>query len=63
MTVLGDGDYVTLVFARELAHPTKPGEKYTAWLDMFRIENGKIAEHWDPAELRAPSASPPSQGK
>jgi predicted SnoaL-like aldol condensation-catalyzing enzyme len=26
---------------------------------MFRIENGKIAEHWDPAELRAPPASPP----
>jgi predicted SnoaL-like aldol condensation-catalyzing enzyme len=26
------------------------GQKYTStWFDMFRIENGKIAEHWDPA--------------
>lgn len=22
---------------------------YTTWFDLFRIENGKIAEHWDPA--------------
>lgn len=60
VTILGDGDYVTLVFVRELPHPTKPGEKYTTtWFDMFRIENGKIAEHWDPAELRAPPAAAP----
>ena len=27
-----------------------PAKKYTTtWFDMFRIENGKIAEHWDPA--------------
>ena len=26
-------------------------KKYTTtWFDMFRIENGKIAEHWDTAE-------------
>lgn len=57
VTILGDGDYVTLVFVRELPHPSKLGEKYTTtWFDMFRIENGKIAEHWDPAELRAPPA-------
>jgi len=21
----------------------------TSWFDLFRIENGMIAEHWDPA--------------
>ena len=21
---------------------------YTTWFDLFRLENGKIAEHWDP---------------
>ena len=29
---------------------------YVAWFDMFRLQNGKIAEHWDAAakgELRA----------
>ena len=60
VTILGDGDYVTMVFARTLDNPNKPGEKYTStWFDMFRIENGKIAEHWDPAELRAAGAPPP----
>jgi len=30
--------------------PKGPAKKYTTtWFDMFRIENGKIAEHWDPA--------------
>jgi predicted SnoaL-like aldol condensation-catalyzing enzyme len=60
VTILGDGDYVTMVFARELPHPSKPGDKYTTtWFDMFRIENGKIAEHWDPAEIRAPAVPKP----
>jgi predicted SnoaL-like aldol condensation-catalyzing enzyme len=21
---------------------------YSTWFDLFRIEDGKIAEHWDP---------------
>jgi predicted SnoaL-like aldol condensation-catalyzing enzyme len=29
------------------------GEYITSWFDYYRIENGKIAEHWDPA-LRSP---------
>ena len=24
---------------------------YMTWFDMFRIENGKIAEHWDSSPL------------
>jgi hypothetical protein len=28
--------------------PRNPGEPYTTtWFDMFRIEDGMIAEHWD----------------
>ena len=30
--------------------PKDATKKYsTTWFDMFRLENGKIAEHWDPA--------------
>jgi len=30
--------------------PKDPAKKYTTtWFDMFRLESGKIAEHWDPA--------------
>jgi predicted SnoaL-like aldol condensation-catalyzing enzyme len=50
VAITGEGDLVTLAFAREYPDPRNPGAKYTTtWFDMFRIENGRIAEHWDPA--------------
>ena len=50
--ITAERDIVTLAFRDEVKHPTKEGETYTTtWFDMFRIENGKIAEHWDPAEI------------
>lgn len=50
VAILAEGDLVTLVFAREYDHPRESGKKYsTTWFDMFRVENGKITEHWDPA--------------
>jgi predicted SnoaL-like aldol condensation-catalyzing enzyme len=51
VAIVAEGDLVTLSFARELPDPADPAKKYTTtWFDMFRIENGKIAEHWDSAE-------------
>lgn len=45
-------DIVTLAFRVERKHPKKEGETYTTtWFDMFRIEDGKIAEHWDSATI------------
>jgi len=50
VAIQAEGDYVTLSFVRELDDPTAKGKKYTTtWFDMFRFENGKIAEHWDSA--------------
>jgi predicted SnoaL-like aldol condensation-catalyzing enzyme len=50
VAILGEGDMVVLAFARENPDPKNPGQKYTTtWFDMFRLEGGKIAEHWDPA--------------
>ena len=49
VAITAEGDIVVLSFAREHADPKDPSKKYsTTWFDMFRIENGKIAEHWDP---------------
>ena len=49
--ILADGDLVVLAFAREGVDPKDPAKKFsTTWFDMFRIEGGKIAEHWDPAQ-------------
>ena len=50
VAILGEGDMVVLAFARENPDPKDPTHKYTTtWFDMFRLEGGKIAEHWDPA--------------
>ena len=50
VAILADGDLVTMVFAREHPEPADASKKYTTtWFDMFRIVDGKIAEHWDPA--------------
>jgi predicted SnoaL-like aldol condensation-catalyzing enzyme len=50
VAVVAEGDLVVLAFAREGTDPKDATKKYTTtWFDMFRVENGKIAEHWDPA--------------
>jgi len=53
VAVVAEGDLVVLSFARELDDPKDAGKKYSStWFEMFRIENGRIAEHWDPALKR-----------
>ena len=48
VTIMAEHDLVVLAFRRELPDPKNPGQRYTTtWFDMLRIENGKIAEHWD----------------
>ena len=50
VAILADGDLVVLSFVREETEPQDAAKKYTTtWFDMFRIADGKIAEHWDPA--------------
>ncbi|GKS74277.1 nuclear transport factor 2 family protein [Acidovorax sp. SUPP950] len=50
VAITAEGDKVILSFVREMTDPQDPTKKYTTtWFDMFRIENGKIAEHWDAA--------------
>lgn len=48
VTLIAEGDLVILAFRRELPDPRNPEQTYTTtWFDMLRIEDGKIAEHWD----------------
>ncbi len=44
--VFVDGDYV-IAHVHVIVHP---GERGNAVIDIFRIENGKVAEHWDAAQ-------------
>lgn len=53
ISIVAERDLVILSFSREYDDPKDSSKKFTTtWFDMFRIENGKIAEHWDPALKR-----------
>ena len=48
INMIAEGDYVIVVSERPLKD--EKGEEYmTSWFDFYRIQNGLIAEHWDPA--------------
>ena len=50
VSIVAEGDMVVLSFVRQVADKKDPKVQYTTtWFDMFRLENGKIAEHWDNA--------------
>ena len=46
--VLGEGNFVLVISEGEFAG------KWTSFYDLFRVENGKIAEHWDTMEAIPP---------
>ncbi|WP_375559187.1 hypothetical protein ACE193_15795 [Bernardetia sp. OM2101] len=48
--ILAEGNFVLAVSEGKFA------EKPTSFYDLFRIENGKIAEHWDTIETIAPES-------
>jgi predicted SnoaL-like aldol condensation-catalyzing enzyme len=41
--VFADGDYVIL----HVHNVPAPGQRGAAIVDIFRLENGKVVEHWD----------------
>lgn len=50
VSIVAEGNLVVVSLVSEIPDPTDSNKKYTTtWFDMFRIENGKIAEHWDSA--------------
>src|ERR1700733_12661611 len=49
IAIVAEGDLVVLTFKQVRPDPKEKGKEYTTtWFDMLRVENGKIAEHWDP---------------
>jgi len=46
--ILGEGSFVPIVAVGTF------GDQPTAYYDLFRIESGKIAEHWDTLEAIPP---------
>jgi predicted SnoaL-like aldol condensation-catalyzing enzyme len=57
IAIMAEGDLVTVATVTYLPDPENPGKKYAGThFDMFRIENGKIAEHWD-SVAKSPNAA------
>jgi predicted SnoaL-like aldol condensation-catalyzing enzyme len=48
VAMVAEGDLVVQIVRFVKPNPYKKGETYTtAWFDMFRIADGRLAEHWD----------------
>lgn len=48
VNIIAEGDYVLVATQRPMKD--ERGEPYlTTWFDFYRIADGRIAEHWDPA--------------
>ena len=51
--VVAEGNLVVLSFVADLPDPKDKSKTYTTtWFDMFRVEQGKITEHWDPSHKK-----------
>ncbi|HHX83378.1 MAG TPA: SnoaL-like domain-containing protein [Pseudomonadaceae bacterium] len=46
---VAEGDLVVQVLQEERPHPDTGETYYVAWIDMFRIQDGLVIEHWDTA--------------
>jgi predicted SnoaL-like aldol condensation-catalyzing enzyme len=54
VALVAEGDYVAVARVDEY---TEPRAYTTTWFDLFRIEGGAIAEHWDHGRLPAGGAA------
>jgi predicted SnoaL-like aldol condensation-catalyzing enzyme len=52
ISIVAERDTVMVSYARKVRDRKNPEHiYYMTWFDVFRIEHGLIAEHWDPSEL------------
>jgi predicted SnoaL-like aldol condensation-catalyzing enzyme len=48
ISIMAEGDMVLVASVEYIADQEKPGTKYaTTHFDLYRVEKGLIAEHWD----------------
>lgn len=50
VSVVAEGDIVTVAYPREMKDPKDSSKTYTTtWFDSWRFKDGKADEHWDSA--------------
>ncbi|MEO5706908.1 MAG: nuclear transport factor 2 family protein [Alteraurantiacibacter sp.] len=47
INIMAEANFVTIAFVRPETG-ADGATYYSTWFDMFRIQDGRIAEHWDP---------------
>jgi len=59
ISLMAEGDKVIQVTSRDVRDPATGGTKPAYIWNMFRVENGQLAEHWDyvPTSIRPASAA------
>ena len=62
IAIMGEGDKVIQVTSREMPDPITHALKPTLIWNMFRIENGQLAEHWDSMPAFGPPGGLPPGG-
>jgi predicted SnoaL-like aldol condensation-catalyzing enzyme len=59
VSVVAEGDLVTVAVLRTCNDPRAPGKTYTTtWFDMWRFVDGKADEHWDYGTIAATGDMP-----
>ncbi len=54
VTLIAEGPYVAMAFVSRYPEPGKPDATYTSThFELFRVADGRIAEHWDSYLFRA----------
>jgi predicted SnoaL-like aldol condensation-catalyzing enzyme len=49
VALVAEGDLVVQVLQTDRVHPDDGMKYYVPWFDMYRMENGRVIEHWDTA--------------
>lgn len=53
-TYVSEGNLVVMIQPIRRPDPVRPGETYVLyWFDMWRVEDGRVVEHWDAAPKEA----------
>jgi len=63
VTIIGEGDLVVMALAEELAEPAGDAKYTSTHFNLFRVEGGRLAEHWH--SVQAPpglNVLPPEEG-
>jgi predicted SnoaL-like aldol condensation-catalyzing enzyme len=55
--LIAEGDYVMTSFVRP-EQDAQGQTYYSTWFDLYRVEGGKVVEHWDPMLKSDPKIDP-----